>query len=185
MIAAQEWAAFFIMPDLKIDGLDELNKLIDKFPELALEAAREAMNAALLLLHGRLPEYPPPPGPGAPSPLHTAKQRRWFFAALREERIQVPYRRTGTLGRRFAEAVSVDEAGVTGQIGTNLPYAPWVVGPDYPGQQILGQTMYQARIHQGRWWQFETVVQENLGDAFEEFEEVFFEEFGTRIAREV
>lgn len=87
------------------------------------------------------------------------------------------YPRSETMGRQFTTEVARTENGITGEIGTATPYAPWVVGPDYPGRMINGQTMYQARIHQGRWWQFEEIVEENADEAAEEFTETFLREF--------
>lgn len=71
------------------------------------------------------------------------KQRRYFFAALRAGRIQVPYQRSGILGRAWhLEARGKERLEVT----NTTRYAPYVQ---------LRPT--QARIHQGRWQTVEDV----------------------------
>ena len=141
------------MPEFEFDkGLDELKTLVDQFSDLALKAAEPAMRDTMIYLHGQLPEYPPA--------LETSS-----------------YKRTGTLGRRFTEAVDVQADAVIGELGTNLNYAPWVVGDSFPGSEINGVMKYQAQVHVGRWWQFNTVIDENIAGAWEEFSEAFWPEF--------
>jgi hypothetical protein len=157
-----------------------LQRLIDEMPEMVLDAAEPAMKAALAYLHGKLPPYPPKPAPGTASKFWTDKQRRWFWWALRTGAIQGDYKRTGTLGRKITEDTTRDDTGVTGEIGTNTPYAPWVIGPAHPGEIINGVQMYQARIHEGRWWRLYDVVDENREGAFDEFSETFWRELKVR-----
>lgn len=165
-------------------ALQELERLIERLPEVALNTADPAMNQALLFLHGQIPEYPEIPGPGAPSPLRTRKQVRWFFASVKKGQIpgwkwiedengqghpEGHYRRTGTLGRKITTSVSPIENGVVGEIGTNVPYAGWVIGPAFPGEDIRGQAMYQARIHENRWFRLGDVISENIDAAWDIF----------------
>lgn len=190
---------------LDLSEYEQFASALAGWPDLALEAAEPALEQALLYLHGQLPEYPEPP---LPSPdgvsFLNEKQRAWFFAAVQEGRVpgwqwvpaqkataSTPYlpghpekvgsARTGNLGRKFTESVSRADDAVLGQLGTNVPYAPWVVGPDYPGENFNGQTKYQARIHVGRWWQFEKIVHENLEGAWERFDRTFWPEFQQKI----
>lgn len=90
--------------------------------------------------------------------------------------------RSGELERRFTTDVKHDESSVTGSFGTNSPYAPWVVGPAYPGEEIEGEKKYQAKIHEGRWWVFGDVVKENLPDAWAEFDKTFWPLFNKGVA---
>jgi hypothetical protein len=53
-------------------------------------------------------------------PFKSDKQRRWFFAALRDGEIQVPYQRTGELASSWQSDVQTGPAGVWGQVWTNL-----------------------------------------------------------------
>ena len=75
-----------------------------------------------------------------PKMLRTEKQRRYFFWALKEGLIQVPYVRTGKLGQSWTWKVTTTASGLRGDVGTNMNYARWV--------QRQGS---QARIHRGNW----------------------------------
>ena len=144
------------MPEFLYYGPEELMTLIELLPELALDAAQPAMVDALIFLHGELPEYPPAiPGSS--------------------------YKRTGTLGRSFTESVTPESGAVIGELGTNLAYAPWVVGEDFPGKMHGGRQKYQAQVHVDRWWQFEDVVNASEEGAWDEFEQKFWPEFRERI----
>jgi len=136
------------MAEFVFEGTDEFRHYLEQLPQVAMAAAEPAMQQAILYLHGKLPEYPP----------ELPNQR---------------YQRTNTLGRRWTTMVEVGLESVIGRLGTNVPYAPWVVGPDYPGETINGFEMYQAKIHQGRWWQLEDVIDNNIGGAWTEFEKHF------------
>lgn len=144
------------MPEFEYHGTEEFRRLIQALPTLALEAAEPAMEDSLVYLHGLIPEYPP---------------------ALENSR----YKRTGTLGRRITTAVEAEDLAVVGLIGSNLAHAPWVVGPDYPGEEIGGQTKFQARVHVDRWWQVGQVVEENIDSFWTEFEQKFWPDFRARI----
>ncbi|MHB0922637.1 MAG: hypothetical protein ACYC3H_01560 [Bellilinea sp.] len=147
------------MPEFTFYGTEELMELIQMLPELALDAAQPAMVDTLIFLHGQLPDYPPAiPGSS--------------------------YKRTGTLGRRFTENTTRGEDAIIGELGTNLAYAPWVVGPDYPGVEIGGRQKYQAQVHVDRWWQFDRVIENSEADVWDEFEEKFWPEFRDRIQQE-
>jgi hypothetical protein len=181
----------------ELQGLDEFYSLLDAAPRYALLAGKAGMDEALLTLHDAIPEYPDPPGPDAPSPLVTPLQRRWFFWAVKAGKVpgwkwvtdergghpEGQYRRTGTLGRQITEEVRMTSDGIEGEIGTATPYAPWVIGPDYPGEHINGQTMYQARIHENRWWQFDEVIEQNIQSAWDEFIRAFFTTFDQLVDR--
>lgn len=88
--------------------------------------------------------------------------------------------RTGNLGRAKGRDIVSDERTVSGIIGfdsTIAPYAPWVVGSDFPGEN----DMYQAQIHVDVWWQFGSIIDENLDPAWQKFDEAFWDEFSKRI----
>jgi hypothetical protein len=73
------------------------------------------MNQSVAMMKGDVTTYPSPPAGST-------------------------YRRTGTLGRRWATTVSVHSNGVEGKVGNNTVYAPWVQS-----------SRFQAGIHRGRW----------------------------------
>ena len=140
------------MIELEFDGYEELKAAIAIAPDLALQSADPAMGDALFFLHGKIPEYP---------------------AALPDSR----YKRTEVLGRRWTTNVINNKNSVIGEIGSNAPHAPWVVGPDYPGLVINGSKKFQAKVHVDRWWQFLEVVESNKDEAWNEFTDVFWDEF--------
>jgi hypothetical protein len=131
----------------------EIEKMVAAMPEAALRAAEPAMEAAVLFLHGELPQYPGQPDGSS-------------------------YIRTNELGRRWTEQVERARDVVLGEIGTNLEYAPWAGGPSFPGEEIGGRTMYQAKAHVGRWWQFGSVMDASADGAWVAFSEEFWKGFG-------
>jgi hypothetical protein len=185
------------MPEFEYTSSHELQDLIGALPVLALQAGEPAMTQTVDFLHGKIPEYPEPPDgqpmlPDGASFLRTAQQKAWFFASVKSgslpgwqwipgDRGGQPEKsgsaRTGTLGRRWTEQVTKTGEAVTGEVGTNLNYAPWVVGPSEPGEEINGRTMYQARIHVDRWWQFGNVMAENVEAGWEAFDDAFWPVF--------
>lgn len=123
---------------IEIVGLRELMADVDRLA--AGVALRDTMETAVEMVRTQIAVYPAPPS-GYRMVWKSEKQRRWFFAALREGRIQVPYRRTGTLGRRWTTNITGSgSAEIRGEIGNATEYGPWVQAAES-----------QAAIHQGRW----------------------------------
>lgn len=86
---------------VRVDLDDALRKLL-AFDVAAMR--RTVATAVAAEVQDRIAVYPP--APGRPQPFVSDKQRRFFFAALRDGRISVPYRRGGdprseTLGRKW------------------------------------------------------------------------------------
>jgi hypothetical protein len=161
------------MPEIETEGFEELRDIIDLLPKLALEAARDPMLDAAIFLRSQIPGYPPKPKPGTASKFWTDKQRRWFWWQIGQgNKALFEYKRTGTLGRRITEGVETTQDAVTGFVSMGgTPYAPWVVGPDFENKRSFagrGQ-MWQARVHRGRWWQFETIMDEHIDEASDRF----------------
>jgi hypothetical protein len=101
---------------------------------------RDAMEIAVERVRTQIAIYPPPPS-GYRMVWKSEKQRRWFFAALRSGEIQVPYRRTMTLQKRWTTRVSGSGLGtLMGEVGNVTVYGPFVQKADE-----------QAAIHRGRW----------------------------------
>ncbi len=123
---------------IKIDGLGELFRKLDHLA--AMEVLKPPMEASLLELVDYMEDYPGPPQRPYPKMLRTAKQRRYFFWALAQGIIKVPYVRTGKLGQGWTWEVTTGGSGVHGRVGTNLKYAPYVQSKQR-----------QALIHQGNW----------------------------------
>lgn len=72
-------------------------------------------------------------------PFKTTKQRRFFFAALADGRIRVPYQRTNHLGRGWRAGVTLTGGGLTITVGNTTAYAPYVQGSQ------------QSGYHRGNW----------------------------------
>jgi len=142
---------------ITLKGWDELVATIGKIA--ALEGMKPAMQRAVDLVLDGIAKYPEPPGPGSFKGFVSDKQRRWFFAALRKGEVQVPYRRTGLLGKSWTTEVNISENELTGIVGNNTAYAGWVQGPTFPAKTSHGQ--YQAKVHQGRWQTADDVLTEN------------------------
>jgi len=176
--------------------IEFLAKFSDNVIEHANVSAEYAMELALLYLHGKIPPYPSLSpsqrliNPDGASFLKTDKQRRWWWANLKEGKIKgwrldangkpekYATARNGNLGRSFTTNVEVDTDNVvTGEIGTAVSYAPWVVGDNYPGSSVQGRQMYQAKIHVDRWWQFNEEMAKGIDDAEKLFNEEFWVEF--------
>jgi hypothetical protein len=114
---------------IEIRGLKELIERMQKYPRELKESVGVTMDAAMLALHENVPPYAAEPDAST-------------------------YDRTATLGRTLGssegggrsgtpDVYEVREMGSTweGHFGTNLDYAPHVIGDDD-----------QAWMHQGRWW---------------------------------
>ena len=120
---------------IEIKGLDELIRRMQAFPTQLKAAMDATMDAAMLVLWENVPPYPPPPDGST-------------------------YTRTGTLGRTLGsgpgggkasgtpEVYEVRElgGGYVGRFGTNLEYAPYVIGDDD-----------QAR-HMQHWWKIGSIA---------------------------
>ena len=116
-----------------------VTKLFNRLDHSAvMRTLRPPMEASLLTLHDDLTDYPPPST--GKVRFKSAKQRRYFFWALKQGIIEIPYVRTGKLGQSWIARIDETGSGMYGRIGTNMKYAKWVQNAES-----------QARIHQGNW----------------------------------
>ncbi|MGQ9491727.1 MAG: hypothetical protein ACUVS6_13725 [Anaerolineae bacterium] len=130
---------------IEVKGIEQLTAKLGRLA--AFNLLRPAMHDSLNTLWGDLAQYPRPPERGAFTGFKSDKQRRWFFAALRQGLIQVPYVRTGTLGRSWTQRIDLTADGMVGRVGTNIAYAPFVQDRER-----------QAEIHRGRWQTVQDVL---------------------------
>jgi len=112
------------MPNtIQIDGMEELRKKLQDITEdfsrtPAGSTLHNAMKRSLYIMVGAMAKYPKQDPASA-------------------------YRRTGTLGRRWVDSqdISSDGHGITGKIGNNTEYAPWVQSH-----------MFQTKLHRANGW---------------------------------
>ncbi len=69
------------------------------------------------------------------------------------------YRRTGTLGRRWTKSVRADYGGLTGTVGNNTSYGPYVQSAER-----------QAWMHQGIWQTDQSVAHRRQSEIVADFE---------------
>ena len=113
---------------IKVEGLDVILKRFTKYQSVANRELRTTMKESLNVIQEKVPPYPSRPP--------TSK-----------------YVRTGTLGRSLGSGGEPDikriigsSTMLTGEFGTRLKYAPYVVGEN------------QAWMHKGRWWRLPVEV---------------------------
>lgn len=133
------------MPNIvEYRGLDELLVLMRAFPQKLKKIGQIGIEASLNVLWENVPPYPTAPENST-------------------------YQRTGSLGRSLGSSPAGGSGGgkpsiyevkqqgiggfVEGRFGTNLDYAPYVIGPD-EGEKGARQ----AWMHKGKWWKLEDIV---------------------------
>jgi hypothetical protein len=141
-------------PDIHVEGLDELLDKLTEADKDIQEALKNTMEKSLLVLWENVPAYPKLP-----------------------ESPKSSYRRTGTLGRSLGSSYGGGKSGaqptvysikqqmnnVEGRFGTNLSYAPYVIGPSH-----LPKGQRQAYMHKpgfkGRpgWWTMTTIRERSV-----------------------
>lgn len=120
--------------DVEITNREFLDHLAKAFtPAEFQRAIVPGVTRGMYLVHQNLPPYPAPPASSS-------------------------YVRTGKLGQSITTEVTTQGSDVVGVIGSDIPYAPYVVGS---GDE-------QAWMHAGRWWQLDNVVEKNLDAIGEE-----------------
>lgn len=134
--------------ELRIDGADRVARMLAVPLQPAIESGAMGIAAAL---QDVLSAYPAQRS--RPQPFVSDRQRRGFFAALREGRIQVPYRRGGrgseTLGRKW----SIQSVAFGARLRNPARYARLVHGS--PGQ---------TRYHRQGGWKSEDDAQRAIQD---------------------
>lgn len=121
------------------------------------EGMMEGMRQAVERLREIEAEYPEPGDyhllGDNPPPFYSEKQKRFFFWALRNGVITVPYARTGALAAAWQESVESLGDAVVGHVWNDSPIAQLVMGE---GEQ--------AQMFQGVW----ETAQQRFHDAAEE-----------------
>ena len=134
-----------------------VTKLFNRLDHSAvMRTLRPPMEASLLSLHDDLTDYPSKST--GKVRFKSAKQRRYFFWALANGVITVPYARSGKLGQSWNTKIDETGGGMYGKIGTNMSYAKWVQNAES-----------QARIHQGNWLTDEQAFSKRRGEIVQRF----------------
>ncbi len=146
------------MADITVEviGLDEvLRKLGNAASPATLQ---RGMRAATGLVQRALAVYPAP-ARKPHGPWQSERQRRYVM--LLASTGQLPYRRTGTLGRRWTSEVASEGNDVVGRVGNNTVYGPFVMGRET-----------QAAYHQGVWPVAVEVAEQHKGEIVQCFVDV-------------
>jgi len=143
---------------IDIIGEKELVEKLAKLPPAAIDAGIEEANKYLVNV---LRSYPPQKSVTRVEaygiPFFSDKQRRFFFAALRDGRIQVPYHRTQALARGWKTI----GAGRNQIIANEVPYAYLVMGTS--GEQ----SRHAAKIG---WQRVVSIIQARMTRILENFD---------------
>lgn len=117
-----------------------LSERFEQFPAVFQREAEPVMYASMEVLHENVPPYPT-----VPNPTRTGTLGRTLGASMEG----------GALGRPQVFEVKQLGTGFTGTFGTNLDYAPYVIGDDT-----------QAWMHY-RWWTMKDIAQAATGKIIE------------------
>ena len=120
------------MIDIQLRGIEEAMAKLGVAE--SIEMLRPPMERSMLLLMADMAKYP-------------------------RQRSGSRYRRTGTLGRRWTKSVRADYGGLTGAVGNNTPYGPYVQSAER-----------QAWMHQGVWQTDEAVAHRRQSEIVGDFE---------------
>ena len=156
---------------IKIDGMEELLAKIKTLQELKPVIA--AMKAAAVYVKGKAAEYPERKTIARASvygtPFKTIKQRRWFFWALKNDKIEVPYNRGSSpgseaFGRRWT--VSAQNNGLTQVVGNNADYGPYLMDPQK-----------QSAYSKAMGWQTTQVIVDETAPVVKEFLQEYIDRY--------
>lgn len=123
---------------LEIEGLDELRQRFGEAPAVLDREINESMKTSLGILWENVPEYPPKKNP----------EQTYIRTGILGKSIGVDMN-----GRKLSQPPSIytvqrEGKYQVGTFGTNLEYAPHVIGDGT-----------QAQHHRGHWWTMKTIAQ--------------------------
>lgn len=132
---------------IHVEGLGPLIKRMDAFPKTLDKEMSATMDNALSVFEEKVPDYPPIPA--------GSTYRREFA-------LQKSLTKGGSMNVMKAEKLSNMHQGT---FGSNLSYAPYVIGP-LSGKK--GER--QAWMHKNWWWTIEVIAQRSIGKITELFQ---------------
>lgn len=122
------------MAEITITGIDALVRKLNSM-ERVNDVLSAPMQRAVLRLQRDMADYPP-------------------------QRPGSSYVRTGTLGRRWTTKVERQSDGLTGRVGNNTVYGPFVQS-----------SRFQAAVHRGRWQTDEQILERNQQRIVDDFQQ--------------
>ena len=131
----------------------DVSEVVKKLDPAELEKALEiALGEGAKHIRNEARRYPPQSH--KPMQWKSAKQRRWFFANLREGNIEVPYRRgqspgSEKLGSSWNIRTENRGGNIKAIIGTPASYAPYVM-----------DERRQAAYHKGNWKTIQSIAKD-------------------------
>lgn len=156
---------------ITFEGMDEALRQVAT--ERLVGVIKTGLAAVALEAKGKIAAYPPSPGgrPQFPEGFKSLKQQRFFFAALRDGRIEVPYRRGGSRGsQKLGGSWTTQEelGGLAQVIGTAVGYAPTVLDEERQSSYhaATGWVTVQRRAVELEPWsgqQMSAWLQQNVG----------------------
>lgn len=137
--------------DTKIRGTapETLRRISQQFPQWMVTVTDRAVK----YVHGQVPRYPA--ASRSPYPFKSRKQYWFVRLSIKEGTMQVPYRRSGMLGRSITTQVKKVGTDVVGTIGTADVKAPWVIS-----SEAVGSRGPQSMYHQGVWFTLQQIVKD-------------------------
>ena len=124
------------MADIQINGLEELVRKFNGL-EKVTELLRPPMQRAVLRVQAKMAKYPPQ-RPGS----RYVRGRGWADKNGKVKRLT-----SENLGKKWTTKVDRVAGGITGKVGNNVSYGPFVQSKQF-----------QAKVHQGRWTNTDEVV---------------------------
>jgi len=115
----------------RIVGDEELKRKLSKLTNL--QEIVPVLKAAAVEVKGEITKYPPGSNAHRPQPFKTAKQRAYFFWALKQGIIEVPYRRgqsPGSEDHGQSWTVKGMKQGLQQVIGSDTSYGPLLQDPN-------------------------------------------------------
>lgn len=117
---------------VRIEGVHEARSLMERLQRM--EGMRKGLRVAAHHLKGKMDDYPPRRSitrrEAYGTTFFSERQRRAFFALLREGVVMAPYRRRGAGGLAGKWSIVERRGGLVQQIGNNASYARYVVDRD-------------------------------------------------------
>lgn len=145
------------MSSIVISGVDELIRKLGKVD--GVQVLEAPMRRSVNRLQRDIANYDAVPKmqPGEWAAKTSLKQKRAYWAKVK--RLGKHPGRTGTLGKRWKTRITKSAGGLTGKIGNNTKYGPWVQSEKW-----------QAGMHRKRWQTDQQVTDRNRRAIVDDFE---------------